>query len=106
MTARALRLEDWGVKHSNLKTGVRNERAAHQPAAPTYARRHERAALHGGYATRGSERAAAAVANKVSIASGREIAVRIGVDLAATREGFIDAGRHRLVVGLYQRAAG
>jgi len=31
MTARALRLEDRGVKHSNLKTGAPNEREAHQP---------------------------------------------------------------------------
>jgi hypothetical protein len=40
---RALRLEDRGVKHSNLKTGAPNEREAHQPDAPTHARRHEHA---------------------------------------------------------------
>jgi integrase/recombinase XerD len=38
MTERALRLEDRGVKHSNLKTGAPDEREAHQPAAPTDAR--------------------------------------------------------------------
>src|SRR5229473_452173 len=49
---RALRLEDRGVKHSNLKTGAPNEREAHQPAAPTPARRHEHAPVRARYATR------------------------------------------------------
>src|SRR5471030_680097 len=52
MTGRALRLEDRGVKHSNLKTGAPNEREAHQPATPTHARRHERAQVRARYATR------------------------------------------------------
>src|SRR5712672_4014067 len=49
---RALRLEDRGVKHSNLETGAPNEREAHQPAAPTHARRHEHAPVRARYATR------------------------------------------------------
>src|SRR5580704_15828741 len=49
---RALRLEDRGVKNSNLKTGAPNEREAHQPAAPTHARRHEHAQVRARYATR------------------------------------------------------
>src|SRR6266481_6075005 len=52
MTGRALRLEDRGVKHSNLETGAPNEREAHQPAAPTHARRHEHAPVRARYATR------------------------------------------------------
>src|SRR5450755_77320 len=45
-----LRIE--GFKHSNLKTGAPNEREAHQPAAPTHARRHEHAPVRARYATR------------------------------------------------------
>src|SRR3984885_3201579 len=45
-----LRIE--GFKHSNLKTGAPNEREAHQPAAPTHARRHEHAQVRTRYATR------------------------------------------------------
>jgi hypothetical protein len=45
-----LRIE--GFKHSNLKTGAPNEREAHQPAAPTHARRHEHAQVRARYATR------------------------------------------------------
>src|SRR5216684_1128993 len=45
-----LRIE--GLKHSNLETGAPNEREAHQPAAPTHARRHEPARVHARYATR------------------------------------------------------
>src|SRR5712675_761261 len=45
-----LRIE--GFKHSNLKTGAPNEREAHQPAAPTPARRHEHAPVRARYATR------------------------------------------------------
>src|SRR5665811_1216439 len=52
MTERALRLESRGFKHSNLKTGAPNEREAHQPAAPTHARRHEHAQVRTRYATR------------------------------------------------------
>src|ERR1700686_1305025 len=43
-----LRIE--GFKHSNLKTGAPNEREAHQPAAPTHARRHEHAPVRARYA--------------------------------------------------------
>src|SRR5882672_8368808 len=45
-----LRIE--GFKHSNLETGAPDEREAHQPAAPTHARRHERAPVRARYATR------------------------------------------------------
>src|ERR1700687_5608471 len=41
-----------GFKHSNLKTGAPNEPEAHQPAAPTLARRHEHAPVRARYATR------------------------------------------------------
>ena len=47
LTERVLRLEDRGVKHSNLKTGAPDEREAHQSAAPADARGHERRVIDG-----------------------------------------------------------
>src|SRR6478609_4049928 len=52
LTERVLRLEDRGVKHSNLKTGAPDEREAHQSAAPADARKYERPKVHARYATR------------------------------------------------------
>jgi site-specific recombinase XerD len=40
VTGGALRLEDRGVKHSNLKTGAPHEREAHQPVASSLDRGH------------------------------------------------------------------
>src|SRR5262245_13457657 len=40
VTGRALRLEDRGVKHSNLTTGDPDELKAHKPVAPAHARGH------------------------------------------------------------------
>jgi integrase len=50
MTGRVLRLEDRGVKHSNLKTGAPNEREAHRPIAPAHDRGHERTQAQCGHA--------------------------------------------------------
>src|SRR6202451_760741 len=64
-----LRIE--GFKHSNLKTGAPNEREAHQPAAPTHARRHEHAPVRPRYATRVLSR----YTHRVAISNSRLIAV-------------------------------
>ena len=41
MTGREARLEDRGVKHSNLKTGAPHDREAHQPVASSHDRGHD-----------------------------------------------------------------
>src|SRR5260370_452205 len=48
---RGLRLEDRGVKALQPQDRSPNEREAHQPAAPTHARRHEPTRGHTRYAT-------------------------------------------------------
>src|SRR6516164_4510256 len=52
MTERVLRLEDRGVPALQPQDRSPNEREAHQPAAPTHARRHELASVQARHATR------------------------------------------------------